>query len=204
MVSTAAKRSSAHARQVVESWPPENRTSPFSGIVSVASYASELTRHEIGRREARINKMRASALRVSAADQRGADNAHGESDRQADQRVVLDLARDRANGALALGAQFFRHIANALLHALRTVSADLRQIAHGPRCLVDPRTELLDGFGRLSGAQGDPVAAAIRSKDRLPLGFMLLSPHRLSLLQCGTSDANAGRAESLPLQSVRP
>src|ERR1700730_5916034 len=119
--------------------------------------------------------MRASARRVSAADQRGADNAHGESDRQADHRVVLDLARDRANGALALAAQFFRHIANALLHALRPVCADLRQIAHGPRCLVDPRTELLDGFGRLSGAQGDPVAAAIRSKDRLTLGFMLLS-----------------------------
>src|SRR5437899_12736940 len=97
MVSTAAKRASAHARQVVESWPPENRTSPFSGIVSVASYAS-FTRHEIGRRKARINKMQASPFRASAADQRGADNAHGEHDRQAGQRAAPHPARDRANG----------------------------------------------------------------------------------------------------------
>ena len=35
--------------------------------------------------------MQANALRASATDQRGADNAHGESDRQAGQRVVLEV-----------------------------------------------------------------------------------------------------------------
>src|SRR5882724_4442375 len=102
MVSTAAKRSSAQARQVVESWPPENRTSPFSGIVSIVSYASWVTRHEIGRRNACINKMQASALRASAADQRGADKSDSECNTQARQRVVLDLLGDRADGTLAL------------------------------------------------------------------------------------------------------
>src|SRR5580704_17710002 len=74
MVSTAAKRSSAQAKHVVESWPPENRTSPFSAKVSVGSQASQVTRHEIERHAVYINKMRRrvppSQRRVSVAQRK--------------------------------------------------------------------------------------------------------------------------------------
>src|SRR5436190_20397370 len=121
--------------------------------------------------------MQASAFGTSAADHhRGRDKSDSECNAQAQQRVVLDLLRDCAEGPLALVAQVFCHIAAALLEILCPLSADLRQIVYRARRLVDSRTELLNGFGRLLGTQEGPVLT-VRSNHRLMLAFVFLA-HR--------------------------
>jgi len=134
----------------------------------------------------------------------GADEADNESDGQARHRVVLDLLRDSADRALALAAQFFRHVAGAPLQAVRPVLAGLRQITQGARGLFDPRTKLYEGFAGLAGTRQGPVAAAIRAPGRPILGFLLLTPHRHILHSCPTAQVTLARRNRSDTSACEP
>jgi len=104
-------------------------------------------------REPRERSALAAERRLSAADQRAENTTEREDYREAGQGIVFHPFRDGAHRALALAAQFHRQVADAILGALRPLLANLCQVVHGLRRLVDPRPELLDGVGCLAKAQ---------------------------------------------------
>jgi hypothetical protein len=102
---------------------------PFRSLWrSTGAIHRSATRNRASRRRHQQSRERsglAAGPRLSAADQRGADTAKREGDRETRQRIVLHLLRDRADRALALVAQLHRHVADATLRALRPLLADL-------------------------------------------------------------------------------
>jgi len=150
--------------------------------------------HEIGRRDARINKMQASAASRLSGDQRGADNAHGKATARLSAGLCSTWRGDRANGALALAAQLFRHIANALLHAVRPVSPTCGQIRAWPATPVNPERSFSMASVASRDSQG-PVPAASRSDDRPIRASCFCPPHHLVLLHVEVPTQTHGRAK---------